>query len=905
MSIIFLRPTLAFAATLLLWSPAMSGATAALADDAAAFTDRHCSTCHNDVEKEGGLDLTALKYEPDDAGNFLTWVKIHDRVQNGEMPPKEKKRPAAGEVATFVKGVSSSLIAHESAAAAVEGRVTQRRLNRMEYENVLRDILQAPWLVLQGQLPEEGEVAHFNKVTEALDVSHVHIARYMQVADTALRLIMRNQVDRPAKTIRRYYARDDRNFVRLFKPVIDGTPAPDRRTFPVLGQKAQPEILWHRAPATVGDADRQVREQEAVGWVGGSYEVPSHKWSEFVVPVTGRYRVRFNGYSLWVGPYGQRIETKGAGTEKRLVPRGLRWYQPNFEDVSAGRRSEPITIYAMMRLANRRVAAFDISPEPSVHEFEALLYPNEVLDTDASRFFRSRPTGNYGEYHYTNPFAQPDGAPAVAFRWMEVEGPLDDATTSAGYRLLFGDLPLRKIEKPGAEPVAAAPARGGRGRGAPAPEAELEVVSSAPREDAERLLRAFISRVYRRPVTEKDVQRFLGLVQAKLANSSFTNAMIAGYTAVLASPEFVYLQEKPGRLEDHALATRLALFLWNSEPDAALRAAADRGELQRPERLRAEAERMLQDPRSRRFVEAFLDYWLEIRKMSDSTPSIALYPDYYLDDMLTEAALAETQMFFETMVRENLPARNVVDSDFTFANAHLATHYGMSGVDGIAMRRVALPAGSVRGGLMTQASVLKVTANGTTTSPVIRGKWIMERVVGHAMPPPPASVPAVEPDIRGAVTIRDQLEKHRADESCAACHRKIDPPGFALENFDVLGGWRERYRGTAPDVEPEQGFGKNGWPYQFYYAAKVDSSGQLEDGRAFQDIREFKRLLLQDETQIGRNLVRQLVVFSTGAPVRFSDREAIERLVQLGKSDDHGVRSMVHAIIQSDLFRNK
>jgi hypothetical protein len=229
----------------------------------------------------------------------------------------------------------------------------------------------------------------------------------------------------------------------------------------------------------------------------------------------------------------------------------------------------------------------------------------------------------------------------------------------------------------------------------------------------------------------------------------------------------------------------------------------------------------------------------------------------------------------------------------------------MTGVEGIAMRRVALPADSPRGGLMTQASVLKVTANGTTTSPVLRGKWIMERILGHDLPLPPASVPAVEPDIRGAVTIRQQLDKHRADESCAMCHRKIDPSGFALESFDVMGQWRDRYRATANDREPVLGFGHNGWPFAYYLAMPVDSSGQLADGRTFKDIRDFKQLLLQDEPQIARNLARQLTVYATGAPVRFSDRAAIEQILAHTKAGDYGVKSIVREIVHSELFLNK
>jgi hypothetical protein len=273
--------------------------------------------------------------------------------------------------------------------------------------------------------------------------------------------------------------------------------------------------------------------------------------------------------------------------------------------------------------------------------------------------------------------------------------------------------------------------------------------------------------------------------------------------------------------------------------------------------------------------------------------------------MLTEAALTETRLYFRAMMDENMPARTIVDSDFTFANEHLANHYGLKGVKGIAMRRVTLPAKSPRGGLMTQAAVLKVTANGTTTSPVVRGKWIMERIVGKPMPPPPAAVPAVEPDIRGAVTIRQQLDKHRADEACAVCHRKIDPPGFALESFDVLGGWRERYRATAIAEEPVIGWGKNGWPYQFFHAQPVETGGQLVEGKSFRDIRDLKQILIDDEVQLARNLARQFTVYATGAPVRFSDRDTVERIVAHTKSKGYRIRDLLHGVIQSDLFLTK
>jgi hypothetical protein len=401
------------------------------------------------------------------------------------------------------------------------------------------------------------------------------------------------------------------------------------------------------------------------------------------------------------------------------------------------------------------------------------------------------------------------------------------------------------------------------------------------------------------------LKRFLPVVRSALKRgNTFTDAMIAGYTAVLCSPEFICLEEKPGRLDDYALASRLAFFLWNSSPDDELRRCAEKHQLHKPGVLRAQTERLLDDPKSRQFVEAFLDYWLDLRKIVATAPDGNLYPDYYLDDLLTESALEESRLFFAELLRGDLPARNVVASDFTMLNERLAAHYGLPPVQGVALHRTPLPADSPRGGLMTQAAVLKVTANGTTTSPVLRGAWIMERILGQQPPPPPPSVPAVEPDIRGAVTIRQQLDKHRTLETCNACHAKIDPAGFALENFDVMGGWRERYRSEAGG-ELAKGLAKSGQKFAFHHALPVDASGELPDGRKFRDIREFKQLLLADEKQLARSLAKQLTVYATGALIRFADRGQIEQILERASSSHYGVRSLIHELVQSELFLSK
>jgi hypothetical protein len=877
---------------------------------AKAFVKDYCTRCHNGETKKGRLDLTRLAFEPTDAANLAVWIKVHDRVKAGEMPPPSRARPDAARQKIFVDSLAQSITAAEWAALAGGGRAMLRRLNRHEFENALRDLLDVPWAQIANRLPEDGEAYRFNKSGEALDVSYLQMARFLDSANYAMRLAMATRLERPAKTTRKLYAREERS-LRNWWPRENGT-LPDRLSFPVLDSRAQPDVRAGRAPAS----SPATREREAVGKVSSIFsDAGGYSWNGWRAPVAARYKLRIAGYTIWVAGGGvARWFFEGQGAEKAALYHTLLWHRPNLDEIYSGRRNEPIGVYAAGGGQTRPIGAVDFMPRPTVSEIEVFLRAGEVVRTDGSRLFRTRVNGT--DEQYVNPLATEEGMPGYAIQWIEIEGPLsDEPVGKAGYRVLFDNLKLVPSEpKRGSVPLEIGPHpardRGRRGPGAfgrsAMREAYYEVESATPRRDAERLLRAFLKKAHRRPVAEADVQRFQALFddQFKKGNG-FTRSLLSAYTAVLSSPGFVFVQEKPGRLDDHALATRLSLFLWNSIPDATLRTLAERGELSKPDVLRAQIERMLDDPRARRFVEAFTDYWLDLRKIDDTAPSTTLYNDYELDEPLKLAALEETRLFFAELLRADLPARNVVDSDFTFLNERLTDHYGIRGVSGVHFRKVKLPPDSLRGGLMTQASILKVTANGTTTSPVLRGHWITERILGLETPPPPPTVEAVEPDIRGAVTIRQQLEKHRANASCAVCHSKMDPPGFALESFDVMGGHRERYRAVSDKVPPVKGFGLNGQPFAFHYALPVDSAGTLPDGRPFKDARELKKLLVQDEVPIARNLVRQLAIFATGAPVRFSDREEIEKILDAAKARRHGVRSIVHAIVQSELFRNK
>lgn len=828
------------------------------------FVQEHCLDCHEGDTSKAGLDLSTLGLDLGKRNTFEAWVKVYDRVAAGEMPPGKGRKPPQTQARRFLQALGDPLIATDLARESASGRATRRRLNRFEYENTLRDLFAAPWLQIKDLLPEDGESHRFNKIGESLDVSFVQMAQYLLVAEQTIRQVLQAEGRRTESTTTRYYARDMHSFTAPMK-YNEFNRSADRATFPVLGFSAQPEVRAGHKPMTVGEADPAVRELEGVGMVASAYEPIEPRFDKFQAPVSGRYKLRLRAHSAWVGANGFNWQNK------------REWFQADLDNVSKGRRSEPVALYAKSHSGQlRRLGNFDVSPEPTVREIETYLVNGETISPDANRLFRSRPP------NWHNPLATPEGIPGVVFRSLEVEGPLQEAWPTQGQQLLFADLSLKKSTTH-----------------------IIEYISTAPAADAERLMSNFLSKAYRRPASKEDLATFLAVIKrAADAGASFTESMISGFVAVLCSPRFIYIEEQTGDLDALALATRLSYFLWNSGPDDILRAAAAKGELEKPAALTAQVDRMLSDPRSERFINAFLSYWLDLRRMTANAPDAELYPDYYLDDLLQDSATEETVAFFTELVRKNLPARNLVSSDFVMVNERLAAHYGIPGVKGVAIRRTKVPKGNPRGGLLTQASVLKVTANGTTTSPVIRGVWIQERILGQPSPPPPAGVPAVEPDIRGAKTIREQLAKHRADPKCASCHSKIDPPGFALESFDVFGAWRDKYRAVG-DGTPEVGIGKAGHAYKFHLAKPADCTGVTATGQAFKDVTQFKKLLLRDERQIARNLAQQLVTYATGAPVRFGDRSRVEEILDHSSATKLGVRTLITEVVKSELFRRK
>lgn len=520
-------------------------------------------------------------------------------------------------------------------------------------------------------------------------------------------------------------------------------------------------------------------------------------------------------------------------------------FQWDAGEVGPARTAEAVTLHANDRL----LGTFDApSLEPRTHAVETWLNAGERLLFTAATIPPERVWQRPGR-------AAAYVGPGVAVDHLDVEGPLHDAWPPAGHRLLYGD---------------------------------------GPRPDPRRVLPAFLARAFRRPATAAEVSRFTALVTRRIkAGDTPDAALRAAAEAALCSAEFLFLGGPPGPLDDWHVAARLASFLWDSMPDEELFALARRGKLRDPAVLRAQVDRLLDDPKSRRFVEHFTDEWLDLRTIDATTPDAALYPEF--SPHLRDSMLAETRAFVAELLARDEPVTALVAPDFAMLNERLAAHYGLGtdagSVRGSAIRSVSLPAGSPRGGLLGQASVLKVTANGTVTSPVKRGAWVLRAILADPPGPPPPGIPAFDPDVRGATSMREQLARHTADASCATCHAAIDPPGFALECFDVIGGWRDRER-LPPTAGAEARV--EGPP--------VDASGTLPDGRRFASFAEFRGLLAADRRALARAFASHLVAYATGASVTDADAAEVDAIVERAAPRDHGVRALVHEVVASRLF---
>jgi hypothetical protein len=402
-------------------------------------------------------------------------------------------------------------------------------------------------------------------------------------------------------------------------------------------------------------------------------------------------------------------------------------------------------------------------------------------------------------------------------------------------------------------------------------------------ENIDKLVSRFATRAFRRPVTEAQSAPYREIAAKSVQEGdSVLEALRAAYRAILCSPRFLTFIEAPGPLDDHAIASRLSFALWCSIPDQELLELADQKKLHEPQTLAQQVERLLSHTKAKRFIASFTDQWLKLNQIDFTTPDTRLFRDF--DPVVQESMLQETRTYCTELLRRDLSITHLVDSDFAFLNGRLARHYkaDLALQSGAGLQKVMLKPEAKRGGLMTQGAILKVTADGTSTSPVVRGVFVNERILGNHIPPPPPGIPAIEPDIRGATSIRNQLEKHRHNESCASCHQTIDPPGFALENYDPVGLWRK-------------GYGKDS------KGAKIDPSGVTPEGATFTDLATWQQIYTQQPQRLARGFATHFLTYAIGAPPRFSDEAALDEIAKKTTN----LRSIMREVVLSDIFRTK
>ena len=872
--------------------------------EARGVVTRQCLACHGEDADKGVLRLDQLSADLTKPDIYRQWLRAYDRVESGEMPPKEFGKLPEADRKLFLASLKKPLAQAESARAAA----SVRRMNRVEYETTLRDLLGLPGLRVKETLPEDGQQFGFDKVAGALDLSPIHMAKYLKAADFALR----QAVAVPPEAVKSKVWREaaaKQNSAQAAIATHCGVPMNGRDLAPglkthVVGNPRDDIGNSYRGATFDGPAE-SVAMLTGVASAGLSDGLQIDRWN---VPVSGWYTVRF---SLW----GLRWSRTKAEPAVRNDIRRFNVFGAPYTRDEAGKRWLATPVKETLELIGRENTAFygdaeavhvirasvkgtpigyfdAASLKPKTHEFKVWLNPGERISFHAMTLPASG-AANYGSQDGVRCYE----GPAIAYDWFEVEGPVANQTLPESRSQLFGSVPVaQRHEKPKAGAV----------------------TPLGP--DAVALLLSFADRAFRRPVTRADIEPYAQLVEQQWARGqSLDEALLAGYQTILCSPDFLFVGlEGEGRdaaaKSAYALASRLSYFVWNSMPDATLRALAADGTLREPAVLKAQLDRLLGDPRSERFVEHFLDEWLDMKKLDFTTPDPQLYPEF--DPWLRDSMLAETRKTFRKLLVENRGVGQLVRSDTILINQRLAEQYGIRGVNGSEFRPVAVDKATHRGGFLTHASVLRVTANGTSTSPVLRGVWVAERVLGIERNPPPPNIPAVEPDATGAVTIRQMIEKHRADPSCASCHARMDPYGLALEHYDVIGGWRDRYRLNGAPKKVAQGKEmvdepsvvipsgvSSSYPRRIRLGSKVDATGELDDGRTFDDVAGLQALLIQDEDRLARNLLRQLTVYATGAGNRFSDRDAVEAAISRTRPGGHGVRALLHEVVQSEAFR--
>ncbi|MCI0535133.1 MAG: DUF1592 domain-containing protein [Verrucomicrobiales bacterium] len=810
-----------------------------------SFLGAYCTECHGAEKQKGDRRWDQLSLPVRNADTLLDLQDIIDQLNLGEMPPKKAKQPPDGERRQAIALLTETVAGARDKFSSTGGQTVLRRLNRREYINTVSDLFGLNMTMFDPttKFPGDQVVAHMDNMGDALRTSGYLLDQYLDAAEQVVEKAFRLQ------------------------------QRPREQTWTFNGNfRQQPELDNGHGTAyqfrylCIYEAPSSPRHLGAYG--------PLLAFAQGV-PADGFYEIKVKAEAL------NRQHPYDPATFSSLNPDEPFRLGIVPGDQKAGPLHHPQPIQPV--LAETTLG----DNGPQWHTFKVWLdagytprfiFPNGMMDEFAGirailgRYSRLLPESVRYKERTRATVYEHGKMPHVRIHEVVIRGPLYDQWPPAGQQVVFGGKAFEA----------------GRTR---------------------EILEAFASRAYRHPARAEEVDRLMAVVEQRGKDGrSPLDALKDGLKAALCSPEFLYLTEpEPGgelaaaknrALPAHALASRLSYFLWSTMPDAELTALAHSGELLKPQVLVAQTKRLLASPKSEAFVADFLDSWLNLRSLGDMPPDRDAFERYYAQD-LQPAMKRETQLFTRDLIDRNASIVRFLDADYTFVNRPLAKLYGLgdavSTADGNEFRRVKLTNPN-RGGLLGQGSVLTVSANGVETSPVTRGVWLLENILGTPPAPPPDNVPAIEPDVRAAKTMREILSKHRSDPACYECHQKIDPLGFALEGFDPIGASRSHYEKFEV---PRPGMVNR------IVGAPIDTSGELPGGQTFQDVAGLKKILAERKDQFARTLTERLLSYACGRRIEPLDRPEVARIVKELAAREYGFRQLIELVVLSQAFQSK
>jgi hypothetical protein len=865
-----------------------------------ALFETYCYECHDSVIEEGEVNLETISFNlSEDLKTAETWQKVLNALNSGEMPPEDEPQISNSEKTALLDDLSNRLAGARKILSDSGGKITMRRLNRREYLNTVKELTGA--FVDVSSLPSDVGAGTFDTVGASLFISSDQFEQYLELGRAAIDEAFERQAAQQEgpkvfrvepetsvnvqslKVMRDYEEVRERFF--LWKAGVDkAVEAPENREIvarilkknPTLDPSAFPaapgyqfylhaqELIGAPDPVDFGFRD----DNRAVFLYQGGYirrhallkhyaELPRSDRGTYLKTAWGIQRIDVSPdpQNLPPGTYNLRVRAgtvEGSPSTRHFIDIG---HPQHVNNVPAG--------FAALPISSHQVTGTTEQPEIIETQMEVGLHTQREFGIQGRQPTDLKTVRNsHNEGKRVNGYGVP---PAVWVDWIELEGPLPSTAPRSALEKVFAK--------------------------------HSDTNGKSENDRARAILIDFSYAAFRRvnPDT-KFLDQLVGIFEVRRkSGEAFDLAIRTPLSVILASPGFLYLNEPgsedaPRLLDDRELAVRLAYFLWSAPPDVELLELAERNKLSKPTILREQVDRMIADSRSDEFVSGFVHQWLDMERLDFFQFDLKLHREF--DESSRASAREEVYQSFAYLLRDSDNGRlgKLLDSDYVVINGLLATYYGIEDVSGDAFRKVALPANSPRGGLLGMAAIHAMGSDGVNSSPVERGAWVLRHLLNNPPPPAPPNVPQISRLNDQVLTTRERLSAHMKEAQCASCHRKIDPIGFGLENFNAAGKWRTQ------DFDGE-GKRKKVWD--------IDASGAFHKGPAFGDYYELRNQIAHREDDFARGFAEHLIGYALGRPFGFTDEDLANEIVSSAKKDDYPVSAFVHALVRSEVFRKK